>query len=160
MAASCAYGQGAAPHYRGQGYAYYSVGAGISSLASPAVQQIGFGGEGFLYKGFGVGAEAGYAHWGHGFAQAWIGSLDFSYHFRRWAPRGKLDPFMLYGFSVIGPTVKGGGRGAPAANFAGGFNLWLAKHAAFRFEVRDYIGTGDYIPGSTYLSFRMGVTYR
>ncbi len=162
-AAPLGWAQGSTPQYRGQGYGYFAPGLSIASpspLGPLEVNQVGFGGEGFLYKGFGTDADVGYTRWGRGLAQAWIGSVDFSYHFRRWAPRGKIDPFMLSGFSLIGPTEKGGGRGVPAANVAGGFSYWFSKHAAFRFEVRDYLGTGDYIPGSSYLSFRLGVTFR
>jgi hypothetical protein len=67
---------------------------------------------------------------------------------------------VLGGFSIFGPTSVGGGRGAPGANIGGGINLWLAKHAALRFEARDHGGGSDYIPGNQYLSFRVGMTFR
>jgi hypothetical protein len=160
MAASLAPAQDVEPRYRGQGYVYFGLGTGMAGSGyHPVVDQVGFGGEGFLYKGLGLGAEAGYAHWGP-FAQAWIGSADASYHFGRHAARGKVDPFVVGGFSIFGPTSSGGGRGAPGGNFGGGLNLWLGKHAALRFEARDHGGGDDYIPGNQYLSFRIGVTFR
>lgn len=161
MAASFAPAQDVEPHYRGQGYVYYGIGTGLGSVYSQApVNQVGFGGEGFVYKGFGLGGEVGYAHWGRGFAQAWIGSVDASYHFGRSAARGGIDPFVLGGFSLFGPTSRGGGRGSPGGNFGGGINLWLAKHAALRFEARDHAPGSGYIPGNQYLSYRVGVTFR
>jgi len=160
IVAASAWAQNAEPHYRGQGYAYFGLGAGLGGgvFEHPAVEQLGFGGEGFLYKGFAVGAEAGYAHWN--FSQAWIGSADSSYHFRRHAPRGGVDPFVLLGVSVFGPTQKGGGRGTPVGNFGGGVNWWMWKHAALRFEFRDHIPNNEYIPGNHYISFRVGMTFR
>jgi hypothetical protein len=158
MAASLASAQNAEPPYRGQGYTYFSLGSGTDYAA--VVEQVGFGGEGFLCGGLGLGADAGFVHSGRGFARAWIGSVDASYHFRRRAARGQVDPFVFSGFSIFGPTSRGGGRGSPAANVGGGVNVWLWKHAALRFEGRDYVSSGDYIPGYQYLSLGVGVTFR
>jgi hypothetical protein len=150
--------------YRGQGYLFFGLGTapGSSGLfdgaANPFFEHVGGGGEGFLYKGLGFGGEAEYAHYGPD-GQAWIGSADFSYHFGRHAVRGKLDPFVIGGFSVVGPTQKGGGRGSPAGNFGGGANWWLAEHAALRFEFRD-VAAANFWPYDHVLSFRVGVTFR
>lgn len=146
--------------YRGQGYLVFGVGPGTGGPSNPIFKQAGGGGEGFLYKGLGVGAEVEYASGGnYEFSKAWIGSADFSYHLRRHAARGKVDPFVLGGLSVVGPTQKGGGRGSPAGNFGGGANLWLAQHAALRLEFRDVVGA-NFWPYSDVLSFRVGVTFR
>jgi hypothetical protein len=151
--------------YRGQGYLFFGLGTapGSSGLAppysNPFFEHVGGGGEGFLYKGVGFGGEAEYAHWGPRGAQAWVGSADFSYHLGRHAARGKVDPFFLGGLSVVGPTQKGGGRGAPGGNFGGGANWWLAKHAALRFEFRDVVGSNFWAYDHV-LSFRIGVTFR
>ena len=153
--------------YRGQGYFFFGLGTGTVGGYHPVFDQVGFGGEGFLYKGLGVGAEAAYATWAgpvEGYRhQTWIGSVDVSYHYRRRAARGAVDPFLLGGFSLYGPTSKGGGRGQPGGNFGGGVNLWLVKHAALRFEVRDHVNCDPYLPGEDTLSaisFRVGVTFR
>ena len=69
-------------------------------------------------------------------------------------------PRMSEGGRNLAVTRKGGGRGEPAASVGGGLNLWLGKHTALRFEARDYINNGAYIPGYQYLSFRVGVTFR
>lgn len=146
--------------YRGQGYLVFGVGSGTGAPSNAVFKQVGGGGEGFLYKGFGVGAEVEYASGGnYEFSKAWIGSADLSYHFDRHAAPGKVDPFVLGGFSVVGPTQKGNGRGSPAGNFGGGANLWLAKHAALRLEFRDVVGA-NFWPYDHVLSFRIGLTFR
>ena len=152
--------------YRGQGYIVCGFGMGLPTggyrleVSAIRIDQIGGGGEGFLYKGLGFGAEAGYASWWRGEGSAWVASGDFSYHFGRHARRGRLDPFVLGGVSFVGPTEVGGGRGSPAGNFGGGANLWLAEHAALRLEFRDVFGATQFWPYSHYISFRVGVTFR
>jgi hypothetical protein len=124
--------------------------------------QVGGGGERFLYKGLGVGAEAGIVKWT---GDPWPGSAvtasgDLSYHFGRHARRGKLDPFVLGGLSFVGPTKKQGGRGSPAGNYGGGVNLWTEKHVALRCEFRDIAGATQYWPFPHYISLSFGLTFR
>jgi hypothetical protein len=156
--------QNADHQYRGQGYAFFGLGTPTSTghrFYHPAVEHIGFGGEGFLVKGFGIGVEVGWAYWGGGVeGQAWTASGDVSYHFRRSAPRGRVDPFVLVGITGYFPTSHGA-RGAPAGNFGGGVNIWLRERAALRLEVRDHVSdNGRFGPGNHYLSLRVGVTFR
>ena len=150
------------PSYRGQGYVFFGLGAGTGAPSSAPFEHVGGGVEGFLYKGLAFGGEVDYAHSGKQYAvsPAWIGSVDFSYHLGRHAPRGKIDPFLLGGFSVVGPTPGGSGRGAAGGNFGGGANWWLAEHAALRFEFRDVVGGYPFWPYNHVLSFRVGVTFR
>ena len=159
MVPTLASAQNAEHPYRGQGYLFFGFGTGTGVSYHPLVEQVGFGGEGFLYKGLGVGAEAAYASWGGYYNTAWIGSGDVSYHFGRHAATFRVDPFVLGGVSIVGPTQVGGGRGSPASNFGGGANVWLAKHAALRFEFRDVAGASfwsfDHV-----ISFRVGMTFR
>jgi hypothetical protein len=160
MVPALASAQSAGPKYRGQGYLFFGLGPGTGSgwSSNTLINQVGFGGEGFLYKGLGAGAEAAYASWGY-YDTAWIGSGDLSYHFRRHAARFGVDPFVLGGVSIVGPTEAGGGRGSPAGNFGGGANLWLADHAALRFEFRDVVGA-DFWVFSHVISFHVGLTFR
>ena len=161
MVPALASAQNADHPYRGQGYFFFGWGTGTPSFFQhPLIVHGGGGGEGFLYKGLGFGAEAGYASWGGYYAKAWTASGDFSYHFRRHARPGGVDPFVLGGISFVGPTMVGGGRGSPAGNFGGGANLWLAKHAALRFEFRDIVGATQFWSYSHYISFRVGMTFR
>ena len=154
--------QSAEPRYAGQGYFVFGFGAGTGDIYThPLMWQVSGGGERFVYKGLGVGAEAGIvlwtgAPWPHNAVTA---SGDLSYHFGRHARRGKLDPFVLGGPSFVGPMEKGGGRGSPALNFGGGATLWLADHAGLRMEFRDIAGA-SYWEFDHYLSWRVGVTFR
>jgi hypothetical protein len=146
--------------YRGQGYLFFAWGTGTPAYVHELILHVGGGGEGFLYKGLGFGAEAGYANWGRGYANAAISSADFSYHFGRHARRGRLDPFVLGGASFLGPMQVGGGRGSPAGNYGGGANLWIADHAALRLEFRDVVGATQFWNYTHYLSWRVGMTFR
>jgi len=149
--------------YHGQGYGIYGIGAVASALSgySPLVQQVGFGGEGFIFKGLGLGGELAYVHWGAYDRQAWLPSVDLSYHVLGNRERARVDPFGLAGVSVYVPTMHGN-RGDAATNFGGGINLWFNKHAALRFEFRNTINGGvyDFGPGNPYFSFRFGIAFR
>ncbi len=150
--------QTAEPPYRGQGHLTFGLGIGTGVYQPAVIRGVSFGGEGFLYKGLGVGGEAELAILSPS-ENAWVGSAGLSYHFGRHAKPGKVDPFGQGGISVVGPTEKGGGRGSPAGNFGGGVNVWIAPHAALRLEVRDVVGA-TFWPYSHYVSFRFGVTFR
>jgi hypothetical protein len=79
MALAMASAQNEDTPYRGQGYFFVGLGPGTSSyLQSPLIVHGGGGGEGFLYKGLGLGAEAGYARWSIYPNSAWIASGDIS----------------------------------------------------------------------------------
>jgi len=152
--------QDADRQYHGQGYGFFGLGTSMSySFYHPTVWQLGFGGEGFLYK-VGLGAELGYVHWGANENQAWMPSGDVSYHFRGNRARARVDPFVLGGATMYAPTSHGA-RGAPAGNFGGGVNLWFQELAALRLEVRDHVSNNrSFGPGNHYLSFRVGITFR
>ena len=158
--------QQADPQDAWQGYAFLGAGTGARYCANGCgtIWHGGFGGEGFLYKGLGMGAELGYAHWGpnnfgFNYNDAFIVSGDFSYHFRRRAARGQVDPFVVIGPSAYFPTSYG--RGAAVGNFGGGVNIWLARRAALRLEIRDYVNPfNNGWPGTHAVSFRFGVTFR
>jgi hypothetical protein len=158
MASSPTLAQEVEHPYRGQGYAFF--GLGTATPGSPFLKYVGGGGDAFLYEGFAFGGEAECAQIGQYNAfNALIGSADFSYHFGRHAAPGKVDPFVLAGFSVVGPSQKGNGRGSPAGNFGGGANVWLVRHAALRFEFRDVVGA-NFWPYDHAFSFRVGMTFR
>ena len=154
MVPAFAQAQYADPRYAGQGYFVFGFGTGTGVYTHPLMWQVSGGGEGFLYKGLGVGAEAGIVFW-----DSVTASGDLSFHFGRHAHRGKLDPFVLGGLSFVGPTEKGGGRGSSALNFGGGATIWLDEHAGLRLEFRDIAGA-QYWSFDHYLSWRVGVTFR
>jgi hypothetical protein len=161
--------QGEAHPYRGQGYGFFALGTGLND-SHPLVEQLGFGGEGFLYKGLGFGGEAVWSHYSFlGYDRpAWIGSVDGSYHFRRHAPRGGIDPFLVGGPSIYSPTSPGeyvvlppnGAIVAIGGNFGGGVNFWFTNHAALRLEFRQHLNGSPYLPGNVAFAFRVGVTFR
>ncbi len=157
--------QQSGPQDEWQGYAFLGAGTGMRYCAATSctIWHGGIGGEGFLYKGLGVGAEAGYYHSGpynFNYNEGFIVSGDFSYHFRRRALPGQVDPFVLIGPSAYFPTSHG--RGALVGNFGGGVNVWLARRAALRLEIRDYVNPDMYNgwPGTHSVSFRFGITFR
>jgi len=49
-----------ADEHKGQGYVYFAPGVATFDGQSGGMLHIGAGGEGLVYKGLGVGAEAGY----------------------------------------------------------------------------------------------------
>ncbi len=117
----------------------------------------GFGGEVLVYRGLGVGAEVEYAgpDWSFGRNGMGVGSVDASYHF---LGKGRVEPFAVGGYSLYF-----GDRTATQSGFnvGGGVNLWFAKHAALRLEVRGQ-GNIDYFRSSFahYIAFRVGMTFR
>jgi hypothetical protein len=151
--------------YHGQGYGFYGIGTSLTypyyRSTGSAIQQVGFGGEGFLFKGLGLGGEISYVDWGGFGNQAWLPAVDWSYHLRGNRARARVDPFALGGVSVYVPTMHGN-RGDAAGNFGGGVNYWLRPHLALRFEVRDTVNGSccSFGPGNHYLSFRFGITFR
>jgi len=147
--------QNAAPPYRGQGYFLGGFGTGLTGIRHPLVEQFAFGGEGFVYKGLGLGAEATYIGvGGPNGPPAWLGSVNMSYHFRRHAPKGGFDPFIIGGPGIIGPAHESeGGRGAISGIFGGGANWWFSKHTALRMDICN-------VNASPNIFFRVGLTFR
>jgi len=122
---------------------------------------IGFGGEVFVYKGLGVGAEAGYAgpDWSFdGNGAVGVGSIDASYHFFRKKNHRKVEPFATGGYSLYFGDRTAFQHGY---NLGGGVNLWVAKHAALRLEVRDQGHINYFHSAFThFVAFRVGMTFR
>jgi len=117
----------------------------------------GFGGEVFVYRRLGVGAEFAWAgpNWTFGSEGLGVGSLDASYHFFR---HGRLEPFVIGGYSLYF-----GDRTATQSGFnaGGGVNLWMAKHLALRLDLRDQ-GNINYFhsPFTNFIAFRFGLAFR
>jgi hypothetical protein len=146
-------------------------------FVGPATHQMGltagFGGEGYVYKGLGVGAELGTA----GFLTSangnpnWIGvgSANASYHFFTKKAQGKVAPFVTGGYTLFfgQDTFDYTGSIAHGFNVGGGVDYFASKHIGFRFDFR-YYAHGDHIlwasfPNDTQLNFaafRIGLTFR
>jgi hypothetical protein len=139
--------------YRGQGYAFFGV--GLTGAAAP-VEHEGFGGEGFVGKRIGLGAEVGYAR-GTGYDnRAGVGSVDLVVRFRPRAAGSETEPFLLAGYTVMAHHGT-----SSSANFGAGANIWFARHAALRVEAREHT-PNERSPGhdTNLLEFRFGVTFR
>jgi hypothetical protein len=121
----------------------------------------GFGGEVFAHKGLGLGAEAGYAgpDWSFsGGGAVGVVSIDASYHFFSKKNRRRAEPFATGGYSLYFGDRRAFQNGF---NLGGGVNIWVAKHAALRLEVRNQ-GHINYFHSSFthFVAFRIGMTFR
>jgi hypothetical protein len=137
-------------NYKGQGYLLFGVG-GSTSLGG--MEQIGGGGDVFVYRGLGVGGELGYLFPMEGVAYG-LGllSVNGSYNFNR-KSSAKLSPFISGGYSL---AFRDGY--ANLYNLGGGVNWWLARRIGIRVECRDYVWTGG---GSDHMPmFRVGMAFR
>jgi hypothetical protein len=133
---------------RGWGYVFF--GAGGTAAGSEAFIHTGGGGEGLLYKGFGVGAEIGaFTPVTSGGKSLGLASLNLAGHFNR---SGRLDPFVTGGASLAFRNGSAGG-----GNFGGGVQWWFKNRAALRLEFRDHIFSSD---TPHFYSFRVGLSFR
>ncbi len=121
----------------------------------------GFGGEVFIHKGLSMGPEFAFAgpDWSFSTGSAvGVGSVNGSYHFFGKEDRRKVEPFMTGGYSLYW-----GDRTATESgyNLGGGVNLWAAKHAALRLEVRNQGHIHHFHSQFTRIvAFRVGMTFR
>ena len=134
---------------RGEGYVFFGLGA--RDTGSGALH-IGGGGEGFVYRRLGLGAEIG-AVWpwsGPGGEEEGLGSANLSYHFLPKTMDKRLEPFVTAGYSM---QFRAGIR--HGVNAGVGTNIWLRENLALRLEGRGHVlkrwGLGE---------FRIGVTFR
>jgi len=136
----------------------------------------GFGGEGYIFKGLGLGAEVG----GVGLtsdpnAELGVGSADVSYHFFNKKDRGSAAPFVTGGYTAFFGHNTHMGTGlwghkplmTSGFNVGGGIDLFASKHWGMRLDVR-YHGHGGRILNYThpeidqlsFVAFRIGLTFR
>jgi hypothetical protein len=137
---------------KGQGYVFFAPGVGnidrdFDRDSGESNIHIGVGGEGFIYKGLGIGAEIGGV--GKGYVVG-LGSANLSYHFFPQTPDSKIEPFVTAGYSMFfrAGTFHG-------YNAGGGMNVWLNKDVAMRFEVRN-----QHTRAYETISFRIGLTFK
>lgn len=156
------------PH--GQGYGI--VGAGSHQMGLNA----GFGAEGYIYKGLGMGLEAGgVGLTGDDNKMTGVASADTSYHFFPKKIRGNAAPFVSGGYTAFfgHNTHTGTGFGGHKPLMTQGFNIgagvdvFASKHTGVRFDVR-YYGHGGRILNYifpdvdqfSFVAFRIGLTFR
>src|SRR5438067_1141473 len=134
-----------------QGYAYFSPGA--SSPGNTGTMQVGGGGEGLVYKGFGLGGELGYvAPWSSFSRGLGVLSADGLYDFNR---SEKLVPFVRSGYTLFFRSGAVNG-----INFGGGVNYWFRERVGLRLEVRDQVAIELDGPSSHFYGFRIGLSFR
>lgn len=152
---------------RGLGYVF--VGEGTHSMGLTT----GFGGEAYVFKGLGLGAEIGAADMSS-FVTG-VGSADLSYHFFPKKVHGRVSPFITGGYTAFFGHNTHTGTGlfghkplmTEGFNIGGGVDLFASKHVGMRFDVR-YYGHGGRILNYIYpdldqfsfVAFRIGVTFR
>jgi hypothetical protein len=136
-------------------YGYAFTGVMVPSNGGEPGLHAGIGGEGIIYKGFGVGGEIGYIRSFGSEPNYGVGilSVNPSYHFMNVSKSRKLVPFATGGFSLILNSDS-----PFAANIGGGVTYWLKDRIGVRFEVRDQIPI--YSGGGHYPSFRVAITFR
>src|SRR5439155_9588175 len=90
---------------KGQGYVFFAPGIGNPYRQT---RHFGAGGEGFIYKGLGIGAEIGpVGPWSTPRDGGWtdyvigLGSANFSYHFFPGTADTELEPFVTAGYSMF-----------------------------------------------------------
>lgn len=138
--------------HRGQGYVFFAQGAIVGDGYSTATAHFGGGGEGFLYKGLGLGVEGGYlTPWQDFGSGIGVVSVNGSYHFNR---DRKLSSFVSGGYSL-------GFRSDTANlfNLGGGVNYWFGDKVGLRLEFRDHIYS-ERESNEHYLSARIGLSFR
>jgi len=165
MVSASALAQNADNLSHGQGYVFIGPAVGPSILWKETAVGVnaGFGGEVFVYRGLGVGTECGYASPKTSFnGDEAVGSTSFnasyhSYDFRKKDRRG-VEPFVTGGYSLYWGDRRATQNGF---NLGGGANIWLAKHAAVRLEIRGQGNVNHFHDSFAYfVAFRIGVTFR
>ena len=113
----------------------------------------GGGGEAYVYKGLGFGAEIGYLSPIKALDQG-LGCLSINglYAFRGSAG-GKVVPFISGGYSLL---FRSGTLNA--VNFGGGINYWFTRKVGLRLEFRDHVSPAYF--QDHLLQGRVGITVR
>ena len=117
--------------FPGSGYLFYGPGR---APGGGSLQQLGIGGEAFVYRGLALGAEGGYMFSSNYFDYG-VGlvSLNPSYHFNR-SRHARISPFVTGGYSL---AFRGGITSL--YNFGGGITWWIGDRFGLRLGVRDYV---------------------
>ncbi len=143
---------------KGHGYLYFAPGfAAAKGETGMGVAHMGGGGEGFLTRNLGLGADVGYLAPFEAFSDG-IGTFspNFVARFRAKSDENKVEPFVTGGYTLF--FRQGTANGA---NFGGGANWWFKERVGLRIELRDnvMIPGGD-VSAPHFVGFRIGLTFR
>lgn len=158
-------------YHQPQGLGYGFVGAGTHKMSLTT----GFGGEVYVAKGLGFGAEVAAAglnttdNYGQS-NMTGVASGDVSCHLFPKNIRDNAVPFVAGGYTLFfGHNADDNGKDVTTNGFniGGGVDAFATKHVGVRLEVR-YYGHGGRILRFTYpnldqfsfVAFRIGVTFR
>jgi hypothetical protein len=141
---------------RGQGYIFVAPGGTTTSGSTTGTLHLGGGGEAFVYKGLGIGAEIGYIAPMQSFKSG-LGllSVNGSYHFNSSDKTKKVVPFISGGYSLLFRSGVANGF-----NVGGGVNWWMRDRVGLRLEARDHIFPVRNGPKLQAWEFRIGLTFR
>jgi hypothetical protein len=122
-----------AQSYSGHGYAYFGLDQSGDSIPGD-ILSLGAGGEGFLWKGLGAGAELGYLFPRQRF-QRGLGlfAANGSYHFTNRTRSAKVVPFVTAGWGLFFRSGV-----LHTVNYGGGVTWWFRDRVGLRVEVRDF----------------------
>jgi hypothetical protein len=169
MVPALTWAQNADPQPRGLGWAF--VGAGSRSMGLTT----GFGGEGYVYKGLGIGgadiavAGIGESNNGNRTNEIGLASRDASYHIFSQKAGGRVAPFGEGGYTAFfgQDTDTPGGNVTSGYNARGGVDIFAARHYGARFDVRYYGHGGRILFASfpnlaqfNFAAYRVGFTFR
>ena len=141
---------------RSNGYIFFAPG-GVSCCSEPVAMTLqgGFGGEGILGKGIGIGGELSALGTRQYFLDSVVGVLSVNgyYHFIH-GKDSKLDPFVTGGY-----TMMFRGSHINEFNFGGGANWWFARHLGLKLELRDQVYRVYGNPTLHYWGVRFGLMF-
>lgn len=144
----------AAAAQHSNGYVFVAPGGATCCGHTASTLHFGFGGEGILGKGVGIGAELGGLGPTQNFTNNVLGvfSPNGYYHFIHGGTL-KADPFVTGGYTLL---FRNGHLNL--FNFGGGMNYWFHRRLGARLEFRDHV----YTQGATlhYWGFRFGLSFR
>jgi hypothetical protein len=120
---------------RGSAYVYYAGAAPLEPGASAYPVGIGAGGQVFLIRGLGAGADFGYynnpSYHDDNFK---ILSANVGYHFKNRVEFHSVDPFVVGGWGLLSDDRSNNSIGFGG----GGLDFWFNKHFGLRLEMRIY----------------------
>jgi hypothetical protein len=139
----------------------YAFAAPLASTNGEHVSlHAGIGGEGILFKGFGIGGEIGAVGPGVFGNSGFLVSVNPSYHFLNVGKSKRVVPFVTGGVTLFGGCHASlAGCNNLGGNFGGGLTYWFKDSVGVRFEARDHVPLFftrlDHFP-----SLRVGLTFR
>jgi len=149
-AAACAQNTDSSFQYKGNGYAYFSVGNclhGYTNVGGVA------GGEYFLWRGLTLGADAGYYQFVNDYSSGYgTATVNLGWHFVDRKKPKKFDPYI--DATMLGAAFRPGAL-TGAGHIGGGLNYWFKERIALQTGVQLQVVSNDPV-----VAFRVGLAFR